>query len=689
VASLAIASPGGASAAPHKGADLSARLIPPPRVFERRPGRAWISLGSRVEVAGSDSVAVAVDELRLDLAAFPQTVRAPFPHPARVVVRPGAGPAVEHDWQAAESYVLEVGADSVVIRGPSVAGRCYGVQTLRQLLRAAGGGPLPALVVRDYPSVRWRGASDDVSRGQTPTPEELGATISHLAYYKLNIYFLYLEDMMRFRSAPSVGAGRGAFTSAELQELVRAARARNITVVPIFQTVAHQPRLLRAPELARFSEYRPPAPARTWLGTRLWALAPAFAEWAGLPDPDKLTRPLECFALADPATPPRVAELVDEVAAAVPSPFFHLGADEPSDLGRGASAAAVRRDGAGAVYARYLNRLVAHVGDSLGRTPIVYGDVLLADTDALRLLDRRSAVMVWEYDPDSMGHGLARLRRAGFERLFACAGLWNWYALYPNFGRANRNIEAMARAAVSAHAEGIVVASWGDGGARCLRAANWPGYALGAEAAWSGGAPRPGFGVRFASTEYATDPAAAAIALGLVGDQDFDVLAYGQRLFDRRLDVRERGPAFRARMRRLAGDMAEARRAASRAMAGARFQRDGLAALDNAAACLQYAAARELTLDSLARRLQGNPVETMDAADRARWASRFTALRDTVVAARGTYAALWPRHARLPGLDVALSPMDRQARACDALVARLAGANRARQEWGPRASRTN
>ena len=51
--------------------------------------------------------------------------------------------------------------------------------------------------------------------GQASTLDDFRATLEHLSLYKINLYCLYLEDMVRFWSAPEVGAERGALTPSE------------------------------------------------------------------------------------------------------------------------------------------------------------------------------------------------------------------------------------------------------------------------------------------------------------------------------------------------------------------------------------------------------------------------------------------------------------------------------------------
>lgn len=646
------------------------RLVPAPRVIENAHGWVRLARVPKVVVAGSLPEEVGIPGLLEDItsvisaasSAQPVRSRAPL-----IVVRPGISPAPQ-PWQREEAYSLVVEPDSIVVTSASVRGRFYGVQTLRQLVRASELGRIPTVAIRDYPLIRWRGVMDDISRGQAPARSDFDNLFARLAYYKINTYLLYIEDMARFWSAPSIGVGRGALTPSELRLMVTTAAKHHVTVVPVFQTVGHQQRLLQSAELSPYAEYRPRPPFEQAIHSWLWQVVPALAMLLRIQDPAATHGPLSCFALADPSTAPRVTRLVDELAANVSSPFFHLGGDEPADLGKGASHAEVQRIGIGAVYAAYLNRLIAHVEASLHRVPIVFGDVVLSEPDAMRMLSRRVAVMDWQYDPQASDSTLLRLKAAGFERLFACAGLWNWFSVYPNYARGIPNIAALGRAALRTGVEGFVVASWGDGGARSLRSANWPGFAYGAETAWSGPAPVGEYLSRFASTEYGTADRAVAEAIKLVAWQEFPGRGYSQRVVERPPDVRARSGEWRVRMQQLEADMRAARRFGQKAMASARFNASDLRVLDNAAGQLQLAAGQELVLDSLARRLSTTPWRSLGEKERAHWTDRLSALSDSSRALRGTYALLWQLHNRPPLLEPVLAAMNEQGNAYDALL---------------------
>src|ERR1700686_3225785 len=133
------------------------------------------------------------------------------------------------DDLGSQGYVIRSTESGVLVAGRTAQGLFYGVQTLRQLLRPEGPGgkmlAVPALVIRDWPSMEWRGGSDDNSRGPIPTVDYLKMQIRTLAEYKINLLGFNMEHVFAFQTQPLVSPKEAspkeaALTPTEIKELV-------------------------------------------------------------------------------------------------------------------------------------------------------------------------------------------------------------------------------------------------------------------------------------------------------------------------------------------------------------------------------------------------------------------------------------------------------------------------------------
>src|SRR5690606_23013754 len=105
--------------------------------------------------------------------------------------------------------------DRIIVASGTPTGVFYGVQTLKQLLRAyAHDSRLPAMKVVDWPDLRYRGTMDDISRGPVPTLSYMKEQIRRMAELKLNVFTHYVEHVVRTDQHPEFAPPDGSLSIA-------------------------------------------------------------------------------------------------------------------------------------------------------------------------------------------------------------------------------------------------------------------------------------------------------------------------------------------------------------------------------------------------------------------------------------------------------------------------------------------
>ncbi|MBN2290338.1 MAG: family 20 glycosylhydrolase, partial [Candidatus Glassbacteria bacterium] len=527
----------------------------------------------------------------------------------------------------AEGYVLAVGPRTVVAAGDDAAGRFYALMTLAQLLRQdSGGAHVPAVVVRDRPRLGLRGVSDDISRGQVSTLEDLKSLVLTLARYKMNVYMPYLEDMFTFTSHPESGKGRGALTAAEVAELADFAGQCHVRVIPIFQTLGHYENLLLKDGYRQLAEF--PGAA---------CLSPAVEETYSF-----------------------LQQVLSEIVPAFRDEFFNIACDESWDVGRGKSRDLVRKLGIAGVHAGHYRR-VHRMVTGLGRRVMIYGDIILNNPAILEDLPGDMVVVDWHYNAARQYPSVARFRQAGLD-VVVSPGVSNWNRFYPDYRTALTNIENLTREGCDQGALGAVVSSWCDNGGANLRQLNVWGYAFAACCAWNPGdidreALERDFWRGFLAVD---DPAPWLEVNRLLGS-----LGRGSTIYDwwrhpllgpsssggtgKNLDSGSRGAALKNEMARLQ----ELINRLGPPVRANRWFVDLAAFTASVGDCL---AGKYLWQDEY-RRAAAGPLSASTAGSLAAGAD---SLRSCFAAVRGDFARLWKRHNRPEGLEHNLALFDRQ-----------------------------
>ncbi|MFQ5798196.1 MAG: family 20 glycosylhydrolase [Bacteroidota bacterium] len=348
-----------------------------------------------------------------------------------------------------EGYVLRTEDSRVMVISETPQGLFYGCATLLELLRHTEGRDVPSVMILDWPLLKLRGISDDMSRGQVSTLTDMKRIVRQLALLKLNFYSPYIEDIFEFKNHPDIGVARGRISQGEVRELVAFAKQYFVDIVPTFETLGHQENLLLKPQYLKYAEF-PGAHA---------------------------------FNVSSEETYVLLRGMIDELVAVFPSKYFNMGADESCDVGRGASAERVQQLGIAKVHAQHYRR-VYDVLKRHGKTVLMYGDILLTHPDILPQIPKNIIIVDWQYHADAQYPSAQMFADSGFQFIVSPAS-WNFVNPFPQYQTAVPNIKNLIRDGYRAGGMGTLNSTWGDYGGETFRELNWYGYAWGAECSWS------------------------------------------------------------------------------------------------------------------------------------------------------------------------------------------------------------
>lgn len=223
-----------------------------------------------------------------------------------------------------EAYQMYITQDSVIINAKTAAGAFRGIQTLRQIIPEESNDTLtehkmwlvPTGKIIDQPNFEYRGAMLDVAR-HFFSVGDVKKYIDILAYYKFNALHLHLTDDQGWRieikswpklteigASSEVGGGPGGFyTQEDYKDIVSYAAERHMIIIPEVDMPGHT----NAASLAYPQLNGNGKTPKVYTGTHV-----GFSTFN--------TRADIVYAFVD--------DVVREISAITPGPYFHLGGDE-------------------------------------------------------------------------------------------------------------------------------------------------------------------------------------------------------------------------------------------------------------------------------------------------------------------------------------------------------------------------
>lgn len=352
------------------------------------------------------------------------------------------------DYQMESYYTLELSSKRITISALTSRGFFYGLMSLRQIL-ANDPEHLPIGIIRDYPLMEIRGPSDDISRGQVSTLENFKEIIRSCGLYKMNYFFIYMEDVFELQSFPSIGKNRGRLTPVDIKELEDWGRKYFVEIVPIFQTLGHLENVLIEDEFV------------------------AMAEFPGS----------SSLSITDSSALAYLEKSIPEVSQAFSSLYFNIGADESFDVGKGENEALLHRHGIDYLHLQHYFKVFDLVRKQHKKI-MMYADILQKYPEIFSGLPKDIILVYWAYQPNYIYSPSEKLKLTG-NPFIVSPGIWNWRKIYPDHLSAMTNIENIIRDGYRNGAMGSIISSWGDFGGPNLREFNYYAYAYGADWAWN------------------------------------------------------------------------------------------------------------------------------------------------------------------------------------------------------------
>jgi hypothetical protein len=309
---------------------------------------------------------------------------------------------------------------------------------------------LPAVTIRDWPALAYRGFMMDLSHGQLLRVPEIERQIDLLARFKANQYYFYSEASIEFAGYELVNPD-ARYSRDEVRHIIEYARQRHVDVVPCMELYGHLHDLFRVEKFADL----------------------------GLP------RHGDEF---DPRNPRVLAVLDDWVAQTAklfPSPWYHLGFDEPWSLGK------IGVEPGKDPFRTFIEvlRHVAVEAQRQGKRLMFWADInqgastLSNHPELVRELPGGVIAVPWVYEARADYDSFVQpLSQAGIPTVVA-PGVWNWNEIFPDYHRSFININGVAAAGRKFKTLGILTTGWTDSALTIYRQ-SLPGLALGAVAGW-------------------------------------------------------------------------------------------------------------------------------------------------------------------------------------------------------------
>lgn len=357
-----------------------------------------------------------------------------------------------------EGYRLVVRENSVTLHGDGAEGAFYGIQTLRQLIKA-NGLSIPCCEIDDAPDFAYRGYYHDISRGRVCKLETLKKVVDMLSYFKVNSYQLYIEAAFTFKELEGITDSDNALTPEEILELDDYCYNRFVDLVPSLSTFGHLFTLLQSEKYCDISELGHHKMTRNYWLERQWH---------------------HTVDVYNPRTIEVIGSMLEQYIPLFRSKYFNICCDETLDLCSGKNAGKDKSE----AYFHHLDKLIRII-KSHSRIPMIWGDECMAKPEmAKERVPGDTVILNWCYHKHVNEWIPKFYSDLGFTQV-VCPGTSGWDNFVENIDISTGNIAEFAAHAKKYGALGMLNTCWGDFGHVCSFKCNMYGVLFGAQKSWN------------------------------------------------------------------------------------------------------------------------------------------------------------------------------------------------------------
>lgn len=342
-----------------------------------------------------------------------------------------------------EAYVIETKEDGIDVYASGYSGFYYAVKTLKQMVNTSKkveSVSLDCVHIEDEPDLKMRGFMLDISRNKVPKIETIKYLIDIMSDLKMNHLELYVEGFsFEYKTFPQYLQENSYVTIEEYKEIEAYCNKNAIDLVGNENGFGHMQEWLAKPELKHLAEKED--------GLFLWG----SHRGPSTLDPN------------DEGSLELVKKMYKDMIPHSNSKYFNMNFDEPFELGLGKSKEEAEKTSVDAVYKKFAIKCANEI-IKYGKTPMIWGDVLVRHNASLEDMPEKMVYLDWGYDANyPFDLHLKKLKDAKVSFVSA-PGTSTWCGWYGRTYDWFENIGNSIWANFKLGGDGVVLTDWGDFG---------------------------------------------------------------------------------------------------------------------------------------------------------------------------------------------------------------------------------